>query len=161
MSAPLNDITKQVMGRIHTEHIKMRPRWYFVLGSLATFVGLVMSILASVFLLSFIKLSLRGGGKMAEYKMDELLSHFSWWGPIVALVSLLLGIWLLRQYEFSYKKNFALLAIGFVLAVVAASFILDMSGLNEVMLQRGPFRSAFPTEHPPFKNFKNLEGFSL
>lgn len=140
MSKPLNDITKQVMGRIHTEHIKMRPRWYFVLGSLATFVGLVMSILASVFLLSFIKLSLRGSGKMAEYKMDELLSHFSWWGPIIALASLLLGIWLLRQYEFSYKKNFGLITTGFVLAIAVASFILDMSGLNEVMLQHGPFR---------------------
>jgi len=144
MSEPLNDITKHVMGRIHTEQIKMRPRLYFILGSLATFVGLVMSILASVFLLSFIKLSLHGGGKMAEYKMDELLSHFSWWGPSIALASLLLGIWLLRQYEFSYKKNFILIVIGFILAIVAASFILDMSGLNEVMLQRSLFNSSFP-----------------
>jgi len=135
------------MGRIHTEHIKMRPRWYFILGSLATFVGLVMAILASVFLLSFIKISLRGSGKMAEYKMDELLSHFSWWGPVIALASLLLGLWLLRQYEFSYKKNFGLIAIGFILAIIVASFVLDMSGLNEVMLQHGPFRSTFPTEH--------------
>lgn len=127
------------MGRIHTEQIKMRPRWYFIIGSLVTFVGLVMSILASIFLLSFIKLSLRGGGIMAEYKMDELLSHFSWWGPSIAITSLLLGIWLLHQYEFSYKKNFILIVIGFILAIVVASFILDMSGLNEVMLQRGPF----------------------
>ncbi len=152
MSEPLNDITKHVMGRIHTEQIKMRPRLYFILGSLATFVGLVMSILASVFLLSLIKLSLRGGGKMAEYKIDELLSHFSWWGPSIALVSLLLGIWLLRQYEFSYKKNFILIVIGFILAIVAASFILDMSGLNEVMLQRGPFNSSFPVEGAPYNN---------
>lgn len=149
------------MGRIHAEHIKMRPRWYFVLGSLATFVGLVMSILASVFLLSFIKLSLRGGGKMAEYKMDELLSHFSWWGPVIALTSLLLGIWLLRQYEFSYKKNFALIAAGFVLAIVAASFILDMSGLSEVMLQRGPFRSTVPTEHTSYKQPEHLESLPI
>ncbi len=156
MSEPLNNITKQVMGRIHTEHIKMRPRWYFVLGSLATFVGLVMSILASVFLLSFIKLSMHGSGKMAEYKMDELLSHFSWWGPVIALGSLLLGLWLLRQYEFSYKKNFGLIAIGFVLAIVVASFILDMSGLNEVMLQHGPFRATFPTEHTSYKQLEHL-----
>lgn len=161
MSEPLNDITKQVMGRIHAEHIKMRPRWYFVLGSLATFIGLVMSILASVFLLSFIKLSLRGGGKMAEYKMGELLSHFSWWGPTIALISLLLGIWLLRQYEFSYKKNFALIAAGFVLAIVTASFILDMSGLSEVMLQRGPFRSTVPTEHTSYKQPEHLESLPI
>lgn len=149
------------MGRIQTEHIKMRPRWYFILGSLATFVGLVMSILASVFLLSFIKLSLRGAGKMAEYKMDMLLAHFSWWGPIIALASLLLGIWLLRQYEFSYKKNFVFIAVGFVLAIVAASFILDMTGLNEVMLQRGPFKSSFSAEHTPYKQLEHLESLPL
>lgn len=147
-------MTKKVMGRIHTEHIKMRPRIYFVLGSLATFVGLVMAILTSIFTISFIKLSLRsGGGKLAEYKMDMLLSHFSWWGPVFAATSLLLGIWLLRQYEFSYKKNFVHIVIGFVLAILAASFILDMTGLSEVMLQRGPFhKSSLPMEHTPLRN---------
>lgn len=161
MSEPLNDITKQVMSRIHTEHIRMRPRWYFVLGSFATFVGLVMSILASVFLLSFIRLSVHGSGKMAEYRMDELLSHFSWWGPVIALASLLLGLWLLRQYEFSYKKSPALVAIGFVLAIVVASFILNMSGLNEVMLQRGLFRSASSIEHVPYKQAEHFRSITI
>lgn len=140
------------MGRIHTEQIKMRPRIYFILGSLAVFVGLVMSILASVFLLSLIKLSLWGSGKIAEYKINELLSHFSWWGPSIALMNLILGIWLLRQYDFSYKKNFVIIVFGFIFAVVAASFILDLSGLNELMLQRGLFNLSFPIEHTPYNN---------
>ncbi len=131
------------MHRIHTERIKMRPRLYFVLGSLITFIGLVMSILASTFALSFIKLSLRGGGRMAEYKMDVLLSHFSWWGPIIALSSLTFGIWLLRQYEFSYKKNFFVVVGGFIFAIAIASSVLDMTGLSEVMFQRGPLKSSF------------------
>lgn len=156
MSEPLNNITKQVMGRIHSEHIKMRPRSYFVLGSLATFTGLVMSILVSVFLLSFIKLLLLSGGKMAAYKMDVLLSHFSWWGPAIALASLFLGTWLLRQYEFFCKKNFALISIGFVLAIVAASFILDMTGLNEVLLERSSFKSPFPSGDASYKQFELL-----
>lgn len=98
---------------------------------------------------------------MGEYKIDELLSHFSWWGPTIALASLLLGIWLLRQYEFSYKKNFTLIATWFVLAIVAASFILDMSGLSEVMFQRGPFRSIIFTEHASYKQLEHLESLSI
>lgn len=140
MSKPLNDMTTQVMGRIHTGRVKMRPRLYFILGSLTTFVGLVMTILASTFALSFVQLSLRESSELAEYEMDALLSHFSWWGPIIAVTSLVLGILLLRKYDFSYKKNFAIIAIGFVLAIITASFILDMTGLNEVMLRRIPFK---------------------
>ncbi|MBP9749370.1 MAG: hypothetical protein KBD21_01415 [Candidatus Pacebacteria bacterium] len=149
------------MNRIHTGRIKMRPRWFFILGSLTTFVGLVMAILASIFALSFVQLSLRGSGELAEHEMDALLSHFSWWGPIIALTSLVLGIWLLRKYEFSYKKNFVTIAIGFVFAVIVASFILDLTGLNEVMLQGIQFKSPSPTEFTLYKQAEHFEPHTL
>lgn len=139
----------------------MRPRLFFILGSLVTFTGLVMTILASIFTLSFIELSLGGGGKTAEHNMDVLLSHFSWWGPSIALASLILGIWLLRQYEFSYKKNFVFVAVGFVLAILAASFVLDKTGLNEVMLQYSPFSVSNSAEQAFYKQFDNFDSFNI
>jgi hypothetical protein len=160
MSKPLGSITQKVMGRIHSENIKMRPRVFFILGSCASFVGLVMSILASVFLFSFITLSLQSDGMMVGYEIDELLSHFSWWGPLGALTSLLVGIWFLRLYEFSYKRNFVLIAVGFVLAVLAASFILNSTGLNKVMFQLSVLQdtsgSEFPAEFALYKEQKHM-----
>lgn len=138
MSEELKSITGAVMDRIHHDKIKMRPKVYFVIGSILTFIGLVLSILTSVFLIGLMRFSLRAHGPMGEYQLEELLSHFSWWGPICALLGLVIGIWLLRRYDFSYKINFKVLIIGFIAAIIVAGWVLDMTGLNDVLLHRGP-----------------------
>ena len=50
MSKKLENITDVVMGRIHQDKVKMRPRAYFILGSLITLAGLVAAVVTSVFL---------------------------------------------------------------------------------------------------------------
>lgn len=137
MSEELKGIAGAVMDRIHHDKIRMRPRVYFIVGSLLTFIGLVLSILTSVFLIGLIRFSLRAHGPMGEYRLEELLSHFSWWGPICALSGLVIGIWLLRRYDFSYKLNFKVMTIVFVAAIIVAGWVLDMTGLNDVLLKRG------------------------
>ncbi len=136
----MNDITSKVMDRIHTEHIQMKPRAFFVLGSLAAFSGLVLAVVTSAFLISILYFSLRTGGRMVEYKLETLYSLFHWWIPLVAILGLVSGVLLLRRYEFSYKKNFMAIIIGFVLAVMAAGYLLDQIGLPETLSQKGPFR---------------------
>lgn len=137
MSKELKDITNSVMGQIHQGKIKMRPRLYFIIGSILTFVGLVLSILTTIFLVSLIRFSFLARGPMGEYKAEELLSHFSWFGPIFAILGLVIGIWLLRRYDFSYKINFRNMVTGIVLAVIVAGVVLDMTGLNDVIFHRG------------------------
>ncbi len=140
MSVELKDVTGTIMDKIHGGEIKMRPRVYFVIGSLLTFTGLVLSILTSIFLIGLVRFSLRAHGPMAEYRLEELLSRFSWWGPICALLGLVIGIWFLRRYDFSYKINFKVIIIGFIAAIVVAGWVLDMTGLNDVLFHQGPMR---------------------
>lgn len=140
MSKELKNLTKSVMGQIHQGKVKMRPKIYFILGSIFTFVGLVLSILTSVFLISFIRFSLLSRGPMGEYRLEELLSHFSWFGPMFAVLGLMVGIWFLLQYDFSYKVNFKVIVAVFVTAVIVAGIILDMTGLNDVVFRHGKMR---------------------
>lgn len=138
MSKELKKITDTVMGQIHQGKIKMRPRVYFVIGSLLTFIGLVLSILTTIFLISLMRFSFLARGPMGEYRAEELLSHFSWFGPIFAILGLVIGIWLLRRYDFSYKINFRIMVIGIVLSVIATGVVLDMTGLNDTIFHHGP-----------------------
>ena len=140
MSKELKNITGAVMDRIHQGKIKMRPRVYFVIGSLLTFIGLVASMLTSVFLVGLMRFSFRSHGPMGEYRLEELLSRFSWWGPVLAILGLVIGIWLLRRYDFSYKINFKAMIFGIVVAIIVAGLVLDMTGLNDVLLRRGPMQ---------------------
>ena len=74
---------------------------------------------------------------MGQYRLEQLLSTFSWWMPLLAILGLITGIWLLRKYDFSYKINFKLLIIGLVASILIAGFVIDMTGLNDFWLHRG------------------------
>ena len=138
MSKELKNITGAVMNKIHHGEIKMRPKLYFVVGSLLTFLGLVASMLISVFFVGLIRFSLRTHGPMGEYRLDQMLSSFPWWAVVVAILGLVIGIWLLRRYDFSYKINFKVIAISFVVAIIVAGWIIDMTGLNDTLFRQGP-----------------------
>lgn len=128
------------MEKIHHDKIKMRPRVYFIVGSLLTFSGLVASVVTSVFLVGLMRFSLRAHGPMGEYRVDQLLSSFSWWVPVLAILGLVVGVWLLRQYDFSYKINYKVMIVGFIVTVIMAGWVTDMIGLNDTLLRRGPMQ---------------------
>ena len=140
MSAPLKDISMDVMQKIESGQVKMRPRWYFVVGSVLALGGLVLSFVSSAFFFSILHLSLREGGRGMQWKLTTLQEMFHWWIPLLALTSLLLGIWLLRRYEFSYRRHFTYVIGSFVLAVLMASSLFVLTGAHETLTHQGPMR---------------------
>jgi hypothetical protein len=142
MSKELKNITESVMEKIHHDKIKIRPKVYFIFGSFLAFLGLVFSMTISVFLVGLIRFSLRAHGPMGAYRLEQIISNFPWWMVVVAILGLVLGIWLLRLYDFSYKVNFKLVIIGVVVVIVATGLLVDMTGINDKIFRYGPGRGA-------------------
>ncbi len=140
MQKELKNITENVMNQIQTGQVKMKPKLYFVLGSILTFLGLISSVVVSVFLMSLIRFSLRAHGPMGEYRFDQMMSNFPWWIIIFTIVSLFVGVLLIKQYDFSYKKEPWLIVLGFILAVLISGWVIDMVGINNRIIQRSPMR---------------------
>ena len=140
MPKELENITNDIMDQIHDDKIKMRPKIYFIVGSILTFIGLVSSVVVSIFLVGLIRFSLRSPGPMADCKVDKILSVFPWWAPVFVLMGFTAGIWLLRRYDFSFKFNFKFIIVGFVLAIIIGGYIVDSIGLNDILSRRGPMR---------------------
>ena len=140
MSKEVKSITDTIMDQIHNENIRMRPKVYFIAGSILTFVGLVSSVVVSVFFIGLIRFSLRSHSPMASYRLEQILSSFPWWVPVFAVVGLFAGIWLLRKYDFTFKRNFKLLAISFIFAIIAGGWLVDVLGLNDALMRRGPMQ---------------------
>ena len=140
MSKELKNITDNIMEQIHAEKIKMKPRLYFIAGSIFTFIGLVSSVVFSVFLIGLIRFSLRSHGPMANYKLDQILNNFPWWAVILTFIGLIVGLYLLRKYDFSFKINFKLVIIVFIIAIVIGGWIIDSIGLNDILIRRGPMQ---------------------
>lgn len=162
MSKDVKNITEEIMTKIQKGQLKMRPKTYFILGSFFSGIGLAFIISFSIFLVSLIKFSIRSrGGMMAQYKMDQLLSNFPWWMVPVSILSLTLGIWLIRKYDFSYKIKPGMLIITFIVIIFMSGWFVDLLGFNEILLRRGSMRGMMKgvifeeTSSPIFLKYRN------
>jgi hypothetical protein len=137
MSKKQLNITNNVMDQIRSKKVVMRPKIYFAVGSVLLFLGTAASIIVSIFSISLIKFMLRTHGPMGQYRLDQILSSFPWWAPVLAFVGILVGTILIKKYDFSYKNNFFLIIIGFVISIFIAGLVIDSTGIDNTLFGRG------------------------
>ena len=140
MPKDIKNITQEIMKKIDMGEIKMKPKWYFIFGSIITFIGLVSTVIVSTFLVGLISFSLRTHGLMGQYRFDQMIANFPWWTLLLAILGLTLGIWLIRQYDFSYKIKPWLIIAGFILAIIIGGYIIDITGVNDIITRKGPMK---------------------
>lgn len=143
MSKKLNNLSESVMLQIDRDHIAMKPRWYFIFGSISLAMGIIGSAILSTFLVSFVSFSLKTHGPMGEIRYQQLASNFPWWAPIIAIVGLIVGIMLLKKYDFSYRKNFPLMIIVFIVVVLFSGWLIDYFEMNTIWSRQGPLRGLY------------------
>lgn len=138
------NITEHVMSVIKDKQVNMKPRWYFVLGSIFMTLGLVGLATLSIFLISVVSFSVRthgGIGSMIGY--ERFLTTFPFGAVLVAIIGTGFGFWLLKKYDFSYKQNFLLVIIGALVALFFAGWLVNFMGLDRLWMKRGPMRSFY------------------
>lgn len=141
-------LEKTVMTQIATGNIQMKPRWFFVLGSVSMMLGLVSASIGAIFLMNLMFFSLRQHGPMGEWRLQLMMESFPWWVLILAIGGILSGIYLLKKYDFSYKKNFSLIAGVFIIAIILAAFLIDLTGINDLWFRQGPMRKFYQKYQP-------------
>ncbi|MDH7476096.1 MAG: hypothetical protein QHH09_01325 [Microgenomates group bacterium] len=143
------DLKNKLMEEIKSEKIKMKPRWHFILGSIFLFFGTVAATISSIFIFNLLFFLLRKHyGPMYHYRLQLILSNFPWWFLVLAVLGIVAGIKLLKNYDFSYKKNFLLIVIGYILVIILSAFIIDYLNLNKFF-----FRPGWRRFYLPEKNF--------
>ena len=148
------------MEQIKKDKVSIKPRTYFIFGSLMVFVGLVFSVIASVFLFSIFEFATRTHGPMGSVRLEILLNSFPWWALILGILGLVLGIFAIRKYDFSYKFNPALIIVLFMAAVILASILIDITGLDNLWLTRGPMQGimrGYMQNNPEFENYPGMQ----
>lgn len=128
------------MEKITSGQVVMKPRWYFLAGSILSVISLVGITVSAVFLTNLMFFLLRSHGPMGQWRLATILNSFSWWIPVLALLGITISVWLLKQYDFSYKHNWVLVVLGFIIAIVLAALAIDHLGVNEIWSQRGAGR---------------------
>jgi hypothetical protein len=136
----LPNLNETVMSAIKSGKVTMKPKWYFLLGSIISTLSLVGLSIGVVFAINLTLFLLKSHGRMTQWKLELMLAGFPWWIPVLAIFGIILGIWLMKKYDFSYQKNFALIAAFFVVAMLIAGIMIDYFGINESWSKRGPMQ---------------------
>lgn len=139
------DLTQKVMEKIRKEKVKMKPRVYFVIGSLFLGAGLAAALLLALFFLNLFFFRLRihqpfGFLLLGRFGLSAFLAHFPWWPVILAIAGLLGGLTLLQRYDFTYKRSFLGVVIGLIAFVFTLGFLFDRLGFNRRMERVKPLR---------------------
>lgn len=134
------NLEKEIMSKVALGKIVMKPKWYFIIGTVLSIFSIASLSVISIFLTNIILFTLRKRGPMAQWKIQMLINNFPLWIPILAIMGIVIGIWMLKKYDFSYKKNFPIVIITFIASIIIAGFIIDQSGLNEIWSHRGVMR---------------------
>jgi len=132
-----------IMARIKAEEITMKPKWYFVMGSVFMLLGLVSLTIGSIFLTNLTLFLLKQHGPMGQWRLETLLNSFSWWIPVLTVLGMTVGVVMLRKYDFSYRKNLTIIVVGFIASIVVSAFLIDYLGLNKIWSQHGPMKKFY------------------
>lgn len=136
-------VEQTVMRQITAGRIAMKPRWYFVAGSVAMSLGMVGVSIFAIFLFNLSFFLLRQHGPMGEWRLKTMVESFPWYIPVLAVLSAGAGVMLLKKYDISYKYNFKILIFGFIIALCVAAALIDASGINDTWLRQGQMKRLY------------------
>jgi len=129
------DISDKIMKDIKAHEVKMKPKVYFVLGSVMLGVSLAFLVLFTSFFIHLVMYRMRidspqsflGFGRMG---LTPFLLNFPWIQLGLVVGGLLIGLHLLKRYDFSYKKNIWMVILVAVTLVVTLAFVIDSVGFD-------------------------------
>jgi len=153
MTKKQKDISKNVINQIKKQHINIKPKSYFVLGSILFSLGISAVFLVSVFFLNlfifrFRTLSYQFPLFSIHFQSRLIFSNLPFYAIIISLVFLFFGIKFLKKSDMAYKFNPLLVAITTTLLILLAGFLLDQTGFNHRL---GPrvLPPLYHQKHPP------------
>lgn len=121
-------LQQEVLKRIQSGDVRMKPRIYFVLLTVLTAVatvaaGLVISYLVSIMMFIIRIQTAHTPALGARANLSETLANFPWWAVIMAVVLVTVALWLMRTYGRMYRHKMSTVLV----VLVASSVILGVS----------------------------------
>lgn len=139
------NIKKEVLEKIESGKISMKPRFFFVFKLVSLMVVSIFVFLISSFLVGFIGFSLIASGKLflLGFGLRGLLIFFlifPWTLLMVEIVLILLMEWLIKQFKFGYRSSLSMLVLMIIVVSIGISVIINSTPVHEFLLKRAERR---------------------
>ena len=141
-------IHEQIMDKIQTGRVKMRPKWRFVIGTVLWILGLAMAALASLYLISLTVFVLHRSGLWFAPSFGPrgwmvLLFSFPWLILAAAVVFIAVLEFFVRHYSFAWRFPLLYSALAVMALAVAGGLIVAQTPLHRDLRQGPQFTPPF------------------
>ena len=135
------DLKTKVLEKIKSGGVHRRPRIYFVAQVALIAMLLVIALILSVFVMSFVIFSVCESGEqfLLGFGRQGIATFFLLfpWAPLLLDVFLLTAIeFLSRRFKFGYRVSVARLAATIFAFALFGSIVLDLTPLHSMLLGR-------------------------
>lgn len=128
-------LEEKIMNEIDDGEISMKPPIYFTLVSVLMGLGISLSFFSLVMVVNFIfhwftaknPFDYLMFGKMG---INGFFLSFPWVFFLFGAVAIVFSVYLLKKYDFSYKKNIRAIIIGALVFVLTTGLLFDRLGFN-------------------------------
>ncbi len=128
----------EVMDAIHKGHVRMKPRWHFVLLSLLVALGSIIAILALIYVASLSVFLLRDSGVWFAPSFGLrgwfALFHALPYALLLLIILFVLILELLvRRYTFVYRKPLLVSVGGIIALIIVGGFAIAQTPFHRAM----------------------------
>ncbi|MEA3452936.1 MAG: hypothetical protein U9Q96_01190 [Patescibacteria group bacterium] len=131
----------KVLEKIKQGQVKMRPKIYFILKTLLVVLGIIISTLFALYLISFIVFALRASGAwyLSGFGFEGMKASIvliPWVLILVALILIIVLEILVKRFSFSYRQPIFYTLLGIIIFVFLGSFAIGKTGFHTNLFQR-------------------------
>lgn len=141
MNKSAEDIKNFVLKKIHLGEIHKQPRVYFVAQITLVIVVVVLTLVVSVFAVSFALFSIHESGELFLLGFGirgflTFLSLFPWLTLVIAALLVFLLEWLLRHFKFSYRRPILYVFFTAICLIFVGGLLIFMTPLHTILLDK-------------------------
>lgn len=135
------DISKNIKEQISQNHIKMRSKWFFIVEKLGLESGFLFSLLLGLAILCFVLYIMEQNGafEFTEFGVQGLpviFDNIPYDLVVAAIVLFALANYIIKQFDFSYRKPFYLFSCSALILISAVGIIMFWTGVNHLMMEK-------------------------
>lgn len=161
----MNKIKEDILRKIKSGEVAMRPRWYFVLQTCLWSLGLLISFLIAIYLLSFVMFAFRESGIMLAPLFGFggivfLVVNSPWLLISLVLLFMMVLFLLSNHFSFSYRRPLIYSIIGISFLVILISSLLHTVSIHDRMFEFAE-RHRVPGMQPFYRHQLDYEARGL
>lgn len=135
------NISDKVLNRIQSDNVKIRSRWFFIAEKLGLESGLLMAILIGIIILCFILYIMEQNGvfefmEFGPSGWSVILENIPYDLVILAITFFIVASFIIKQFDFSYRKPFYLFSCGIIILIVISGTFLMWTGVSRTLFDK-------------------------